>query len=306
MKLNLRSVDLNLLPVFVAVVEAGQLSRAADQLGMSQPAVSAALQRLRLTVDDPLFTRTRAGLVPTPRARELYQQVGGNLQALAQAMDPGLQFDPSASMRAFRLIAVDYFEMLMVGPLLSRLRTHSDGVSLQVQAQAPGWSQRLLAGEADFALDTEMIEDERLAAEVVTHEELSVVARTAHPTVQGALTLEQFLAAEHAVLPAREQRVLPLDQILGRPGWRRRVGAQVSQYSSLLAVVAASDLVATVPRRLARRYAGAYGVQVLAFPVPVPPVPIYLIWPRALGQDPAHIWLRTQLAEAFALINRQP
>ncbi len=302
MKLNLRSVDLNLLPIFVAVVEAGQLSRAADQLGMSQPAVSAALQRLRLTVDDPLFTRTRAGLVPTPRARELYQHIGGNLQALAQAMDPGLQFDPAASDRTFRLIAVDYFEMLMVGPLVSQLRQFSDALTVQVQAQMPGWSRQLLAGEVDFALDTEMVEDDRLQAEVVTHETLAVVARSTHPSLGKQLSLEDFLGAEHAVLPAREQRVLPLDQILGRPGWRRRVGAQVSQYSSLLAVVAGSDLIATVPERLAQRYAHAYGVKVLPFPVAVPPVPIYLIWPRALDQDRAHAWMLTQLRTAFSAL----
>lgn len=292
MKLNLRSVDLNLLPVFAAVVEEGQLSRAADRLAMSQPAVSAALQRLRLTVGDPLFTRTRAGLVPTPRAWELHEQVNAGLAVLAEALDPGQQFEPARAERTFRLVAVDYFETLILGPLMSRLRSHSDGIAVQVLPQQEGWQRLLVSAEVDFAFDTEVPEDDRLRAEPVADEQLVVVARHQHPVIRGELSLEMFLAAEHVVLPLRERRTLPLDQLLGRPGWKRRVGAQVVQYSNLLAVAGASDLVATVPLRLAQRYAASLELQVLDFPVPVPRIPIYLIWPRALEPDLAHDWFR--------------
>ena len=99
MKLNLRGIDLNLLPVFVAIMEHGQLSRAADTLGMSQPAISAALQRLRHTLGDALFVRTRSGMEPTPRARELHEQLAPQLNTLRDILDPGNRFDPASSQR---------------------------------------------------------------------------------------------------------------------------------------------------------------------------------------------------------------
>ena len=302
MKLNLRAIDLNLLPVFLAVVEEGQLSRAALRLGMSQPAVSAALQRLRLTVDDPLFTRSRSGLSPTPRARELYQQVSDGLQLLAQALDPSQRFDPATSQRTFRVLAPDYFETLVLGPLMTRLRQSSPGICVQVLPQQDGWSRQLVDGEVDFAIDNLLPADERLEAQPAMEETLAVVARQDHPSIHGSLSLEDFLAAEHVVLPLRERQILTLDQILGKPGWRRRIGAQVVQYGNLLSVAGTSDLIATVPLRMARMLAPTFGLQVLPFPVPVPAVTVYLIWPRALERDAAHGWFRTLLLQHLAAL----
>lgn len=295
MKLNLRAIDLNLLPIFVAVVEEGQLSRAAQRLGMSQPAVSAALQRLRLTVDDPLFTRSRSGLSPTPRARDLYRDVSAHIQQVAEALDPSQCFDPLTSDRILRLIAPDYFEFLVLGPLMARLRHASPTMGIQVLPPQDSWNRQLLDGEADFAIDTQLPSDDRLEAKPVMEESLTVVARRDHPTIQGTLSLEEFLAAEHVVLPLRERQVLPLDQILGRPGWRRKVGAQVVQYGNLLSVAGASDLIATVPKRMAQKLAPTFGLQLLRFPVSVPPVVIYLIWPTVLARDPAHKWFKDLL-----------
>jgi len=101
------------------------------------------------------------------------------------------------------------------------------------------------------------------------------------------------------VLPERNRR-LPLDLILNAPGWQRRTGARVTQFASMLAVSARSDMIATVPQRLARHYADALQLQVLPFPVAVPPVPVYMVWPAALDRDPAHRWLRQQLTDSVA------
>lgn len=300
MKLNFRSIDLNLLPVFAAVVEEGQLSRAADRLGMSQPAVSAALQRLRLTVDDALFVRSRSGLSPTPRARALYEELSPGLQKLADALQPGQGFDPARSERLFRLCAADYFECVILGRLIKQMRQHSTRLSIEVVPQQEGWQRQLLGAETDIALDTQMPEDERLLSTVVSSEQLVVVARKGHPHIKGQLDLEDFLQAEHVVLPPRERRILPLDQILGRPGWRRRIAAHVGQYSNLLTVASQTDLIATVPRRLAEAQATTLKLQLLDFPVPTPAVPIYLIWPKALDNDPAHRWFRELLHQVFA------
>lgn len=302
MKLNLRGIDLNLLPVFTAVVEEGNLSRAASRLGMSQPAISAALQRLRLTVRDDLFVRSRQGLLPTPHAQLLYQQVSGGLQQLVEALDPEQRFDPAQSSRVFRLVAVDYFEAVMLGGLINRLRAQSTSLGLQVVPQQEGWLRQLLAADVDMALDIQRPDDDRIVGDKVGEERMVVVARQGHPAIRGALALEDFLQSEHVVLPYRERQTLPLDVILGRPGWRRRVGAQVGQYGSLLAVASQTDLIATVPRHLAAAYAGRLQLQVLDFPVPVAGVPLHLLWPRVLDRDPAHRWFRGLVRESFRFL----
>jgi len=299
MKLNLRSVDLNLLPVFAAVVEHRQLSRAADHLGMSQPAVSAALQRLRVTVGDVLFVRNRSGLHPTPRAEALYQQIRQGLDLLVEALDPDPVFDPATAQRSFRVVAVDYLETLILGRLVSRIQQDSRTLGVTVVPQRDGWQKWLLDAEVDFAFDTQLPEDDRLMVEAVGEEQLAVVARQGHPLIRGELSLEQFLMAHHVVLPARERHLLPLDQVLCKPGWRRKIGAQVSQFTSLMSVASTSDLIATVPQRLAAHMAPSLGLQVLPFPVPVSPVPVYLIWPAAMAQDPAHRWFKQRMLECL-------
>ena len=301
MKLNLRGIDLNLLPVFDAIMEAGQLSRAADALGMSQPAISAALQRLRHCLADELFVRTRQGMEPTPRARELHEQLAPQLAALRDTLDPGNRFDPASSDRHFRLVSVDYFEMVMLPPLLAQVRKQAPGVVVEVITATDAMSEDLQKVRSDLAIDAFIPEDPRLNRMVLLEEELVVVARAGHPCLRGHCSKEQFLSEEHVVLPDRNRR-LPLDQILDTPGWQRRTGARVTQFAGMLATVAGTDMIANVPRRLALHYAHAMQLQVLAFPVPLPPVPIYLLWSPALDKDPAHRWLREQLVSTAAVL----
>ncbi len=299
MKLNLRSIDLNLLPVFDAIMDAGQLSRAAEQLGMSQPAISAALQRLRHTLDDELFVRTRQGMEPTPRARELHEQLSTHLTGLRDTLNPENRFDPATSQRHFRILSVDYFEMVVLAPLLAKLRQQAPHVVLEIISADDDMPDELHKGRADLSVDAFVADDDRLQRSVLLEENLAVIARRGHPHIKGQCDKQQFLDAEHVVLPDRN-RQLPLDQILNAPGWQRRTGARVTQFASMLAVCGGSDLIATVPERLARQYADTMQLQVLPFPVDLPPVPIYMIWSPAQQRDPAHRWLRQQLEQTIA------
>ncbi|MFL1466726.1 LysR family transcriptional regulator [Marinobacter sp. HN1S83] len=297
MKLNLRSVDLNLLPVFDAIMEAGQLSRAAETLGMSQPAISAALQRLRHTLGDPLFVRTRQGMLPTPRARELHDSLSQQLAALRDTLDPANRFVPATSQRRFRVLSNDYFEMVVLPPLLARLQTEAPGVVVEVALAGDDVPQTLCTAQADLAMDAFGTENDQLHRQVLMTERLAVVARQGHPTLRGSCTKQQFLEAEHVVLPDRNRR-LPLDQILNEPGWQRRTGARVTQFASMLATCSRSDMIATVPERMAQQYAEALGLQTLPFPIDIPPLPVYLMWAPVLDNDPAHQWFRQRLLES--------
>lgn len=297
MKLNLRSVDLNLLPVFDAIMEAGQLSRAAETLGMSQPAISAALQRLRHTLGDPLFVRTHQGMVPTPRARELHSSLSQQLTAMRDTLDPDNRFVPATSQRRFRVLSNDYFEMVVLPPLLTRLRKEAPHVVVEVALAGDDMPQQLYTAGADLAVDAFATENDRLRRQVLLEEKLAVVARQHHPLLLGNCSKQQFLDAEHVVLPDRNRR-LPLDQILNEPGWQRRTGARVTQFASMLATCSRSDMIATVPERMALQYGHALGLQVLPFPANIPPLPVYLLWAPVMDKDPAHVWFRQRLMES--------
>ena len=235
---------------------------------------------------------------PTPRARELHLLLAPQLASLRESLDPGNRFEPSTSQRHFRLLSVDYFEMVMLPPLLQRIRRQAPDVMLEIAPAGDDMADTLHKAHADLAVDAFVQEDSRLHREVLLEENLVVVARRGHPQFQGRCSKSRFLKAEHVVLPDRNRR-LPLDQILNAPGWQRRTGARVTQFASMLAVCARSDMIATVPERLAHHYADALQLQVLPFPVVMPPVPIYMLWPAAQDRDPAHRWLRQQLTDSL-------
>ncbi|MBA3979559.1 MAG: LysR family transcriptional regulator [Alcanivorax sp.] len=295
MKLNLRSIDLNLLPVFEALMEAGQLSRAAEQLGMSQPAFSAAIQRLRDTVGDELFVRTRQGLKPTPRATALWQQLRPGVDAVREAFEETRHFDPASSDRRFLIMGTDYVEQVHLPRLLDLLAREAPRACFSVQPVSDGWHERLAHAQADIALDSFLPEDSRLRHTAIAEEELVVVAHQAHPRLRGRISTEQFLAERHVVLQERGRR-LPLDMILNQPGWKRQVAVQVSQFVSQISVCASSDLVASLPASIAHLFSATWPIQVMPFPVALPAIPVYMIWPVALERDPAHIWIRKSVA----------
>jgi len=307
MKLNLRSVDLNLLPIFEAIMETGQFSRAAERLAMSQPALSAAVQRLRATLDDPLFTRTSKGVVPTPRAQALYEEMHQALGQLRNSLAPKSQFDPTQSKQCFRVMSGDFFEFVILPTLMSGIQRHSQGITMKVSPIGDYSPQQLIQSETDLLLDAFPIEDDRIVRELLTEDELVVIARKDHPELtQDTVSREQFFNAVHVVLPERN-RVLPLDKILGNKlGKKRKVGLQVTQYSSLLVAVGGSDFIATIPKSLATHYAQRLNLKVFPFPMEVPLVPIYMMWTRALDKDPAHQWFIQCVKTAYAQLKGTP
>ncbi len=298
MKLNLRSVDLNLLTVFDALMCEQHLSRAAQRLGMSQPAVSAALQRLRLTLKDELFVRSRQGMMPTPRARTLHPPLQQALAQISEALSGGDDFDPARSERQFRLLADSYLEITGLGQLLSTLRAAGPGLGLIAEPVAerdPLAALRRL--EVDVVLDYVRLDAERVEAEELAREELVVIARRDHPRIGDSLSLEQYLAEGHAVLPPRSREQRPLELALGGRALPRRAEATVHHFSAMPAVVAQTDYLATMPRALALILAQAFAVKCLPFPLPVAPVSIWMMWPAVLNADAGHRWLRDRLRE---------
>ncbi|NDY90337.1 LysR family transcriptional regulator [Ideonella sp. TBM-1] len=299
--MDLRGIDLNLLLVFEAMAEHRSVTRAGEAIGLSQPAMSAALARLRALLDDPLFIKVGARMAPTDRAEALTEPVRRVLQTVrGEILLPG-GFDPARSERTFTVITPDIGEMLFVPPLVARLATHAPGVRLNVISRPrTAAADALAAGDADLAIG--YFPDLRGAAffqQKLFDNRHVCMLRQDHPLAHsGALALGDYLALQHVVVhPDGREHVF--EQYLARQGVVRNVVLELSHFMSLLPLIETSDLVATVPQDLAQicqRYAR---IRVLAAPIEAPDIPVHQFWHRRAHKDAACAWLRTQVQGLF-------
>lgn len=301
MKLNLRSIDLNLLTVFDSLMDTGKLSATAVALGMSQPAVSAALQRLRLTFDDALFIRQRSGMQPTPRARQLQGDIHEALQLVRRAVTAVPTFDPASADRHFTLIGEVMFESMVLGQLLNQLADSAPGLrvdSLPIQQNEP--VKTLVDLTADLLLDYVNYDHPQLLQAPVGTEKLVVLAAADHPRIKTGLTMKDYLAEPHVILSRRHGKQTSLEYAIGQSSMERQIRASVQSFASMPIVVAQTHFLATVPERLGALYEQAYPVRCHLFPLAIEPIPLYMYWPRVLDRDPGHRWFRQQVSAVLA------
>ncbi len=305
-RMNISAIDLNLLVTFEALLEEHSVTRAAARVGLSQPAMSSALGRLRGLFDDPLFVRTGRGIEPTARALELAVPVRAGLQHLRRAFEGEAAFDASSSTRSFRLAMTDYAEWLLLGPLMKRLDRRAPEVRLHVRRldrlfQTPDLELR--SGSIDLAIgffgDSRAMQ-EGMLSETLTEEENVVISRKG-ARQHRSMTLEAFTAARHAAIIYRPEPWGLIDQELAARGARRRLALAVPHFHTVMAAVAESDLIACVPRRLAELYRTQLGLRVAAVPFTMPPFQTRMVWHRQSGNDPALLWLQSELRAVAAI-----
>ncbi|MDH4558618.1 LysR family transcriptional regulator [Pseudomonas sp. BN417] len=297
MILNLRRIDLNLLLVFDALMQEQNLSRAATRLHMSQPAVSNALARLRSQLGEPLFKRTARGMSPTAHAQVLYGPVRQALNLLQLGLGAQEVFDLQAE-HCFRLSMNDYAQAMLLPALLERLKAEAPRVVLEVQDDdAQTLVSRLAAGELDLAIDYLYFDNPDLCYQPFMEEELAVIGRSGHPAFAGGLTREGYQRSQHVLVLPRAGRGSPLEIVLGSAKIKRQAGLHVPHYLTIPPIVARSDLLGTVPRRLAKYFAAIYALEVAPLPVATPPVQVSLIWHRQQELAPGLRWLRERLAQ---------
>jgi DNA-binding transcriptional LysR family regulator len=302
--MNLQSIDLNLLVVLEALVEECSVTRAAKRIGLSQPALSNALARLRRTFDDPLLVRTATGMAPTPTAQELVIPVRQALTHLREALEAKAAFDPATTERTFQVLASDYAEITLIAPLLQALRKDAAALKLHIQRPRSVFEPPSVASLADafdlavgFYPDPLAL-DARLHSALLWEEQNVCLASAKHPTIKGKLTLKQFAEAEHVALFYKPQGPGVIDTLLAQKGYTRKIAVQSPHFTSLPFLVAGTDLLATAPERLARRFARQLRLQVLATPFDLPPFRLTLLWHQRHHSDPAHRWLRQTLLAA--------
>ncbi len=301
MPLNLRALDLNLLPIFEAIYAERSISRAARRLNLSQPTVSNALARLRTRLGDPLFERGAQGMVPTPRAKALADPVRQALAGLERGLRAGDGFDVAGSEREFVIAVEDYGETVLLPRLADALAHRAPGIRITIR---PEPSARLLEamrdGAVDLALDYFAPDDPRFRADCVLTDSLVTLSRRGHPMIGGRLGLDTYLSLRHVVLMPRADSRPMIDLALAKRGRQRRIAVTVPHFMSMPLLIQDSDLVCTLPRRMAQCYADHFELQTHPLPLRVPDFPIYLIWHESAQSDAGHQWLRRQLAEFCA------
>ncbi len=293
--MNLSKVDLNLFIVFDAIYTEANLTRAGQIVGITQPAVSNALARLRETFNDPLFVRTAQGMVPTPMAQNIIGPVRNALQLLRVSVQESRTFTPTQASKTYRISMTDLTEAIVLPPLFQRLRRMAPNVHIEsFLSKRRETTKELAAGRLDFAVDAPLNTDPQVRHVKLMEDRYVCAMRQGHPLAKDKLTLEEYLSVAHIQISSRRSGLGYVDLSLGKMGLQRKIALRSQHYLMASTVVQQTDMVVTVPERFARHH----GLHFVDLPVhDVPKLETHLYWHESTDQDPANRWMREQIIE---------
>ena len=294
---DLRRVDLNLLIVFETLMHERSVTRAAEKLFLGQPAISAALSRLRSLFDDPLFVRTGRSMEPSARAVEIFALLSPALDSISTAVSRAAEFDPATSTAVFRIGLSDDVEFALLPMLLKRLRAEAPGIVLVVRRANYLLMPALLAsGEISIGVSytTDLPAN---AKRKVLRRSLPKLLRA--DTVPGALSLDDFCARPHALVSFAGDLSGFIDEELEKLGRKRHVVLAVPQFNGLSTLLAGTDILATVPDYTAEALTAAGGVRAEDPPLPVRDFELHMAWRGSQDNDPEERWLRSRIQMFF-------
>ncbi len=298
--MDIRSLDLNLLVVFDAMLHHQSVSKAAEAIKLSQPAMSAAISRLRTLFDDPLFVRTKAGMEPTPKAKALSTSVRLVVQTIQTDILLPKKFTPTNSDRTFTLVTPDIAEVNFLPRLIAELAHQSPLINLKTLAMPrEAAADSLASGEAEMAIGyfPDLHKAGFFQQKLISSSHVCLL-RKKHPIVGEKITSTQFMQAPHAVVrPDGREHVF--EQFLQSKNIKRRVVVELSHFMSLLPIIETSDLIATVPKDLADFFVKHGDVRYIPTPMKSPVIDVHLFWHQRFQKDPAHIWLRQVIHRLF-------
>jgi transcriptional regulator, LysR family len=295
MNADIRSLDLNLLRALDALLDERSVTRAAARLSLTQPAVSGMLTRLRGAFDDPLFVRAPHGMVPTLRAQALAAPIKQVLADIDTLLQP-TRFDPQTAVMTWTIAATDYALKAVIVPFIAALKQRAPGIRVRVVAvEAEKLFAQAERGDIDVALLTPHSTPGELHGRALYEEEFVCLLRNDHPDAHEPLTLDRFCALEHVLVSWQGDSFRGItDDALAAIGRERRVGLSVSSFLVVPEVLAVSEMIAVVPRRLAST---TEGFCLLVPPLPIPGFTKSMAWHERSHRDPAHQWLRALLLE---------
>ena len=299
--MELKDIDLNLLVVMQQMFKARSVSRVAEQLGLSQPAVSNALARLRKLLGDPLFVRTPAGMLPTPLAQQFAAPLAQALTTLHAALNQRAAFAPAHSERLFTIGMTDIGEIYFLPTLMDALARAAPGVALStVRNTAVNLKEEMEAGHVDLAIGLLPQLKGGFFQRRLFSQRYVCLFRKGHALDKRRVSLREFAAAEHVVVVSPGTGHGKVDEVLERAGIRRTVRLTVPHFVAVGHILRNTDMVATVPERLAQALVEPFGLAFTGHPAAVPQIAIKVFWHAKVHKDPASQWLRTLVFETFA------
>jgi DNA-binding transcriptional LysR family regulator len=298
--LKVSPVDLNLLAVFDAIAQTRSVSRAAERVGISKPAMSHALSRLRAQMNDPVLVRTGQDWQLSERALAMRERVRELAQGALAILDSEPAFDPLTTTREFTINATDHALALIGTAIGNVVASEAPRATLRFLSIGADDEEPLRTGQVDVALGVFPDLPPEFMTQTLFSERFASVVRKGHPRVDGSMSRECFLAMKHVVVTPRGRTETVLNEMLIKGSVR--VTRFVPYFVVALDLVSRSDYVVTLSERLAMTYAERFRLQVLRPPIPLPAYSTSQVWHPRINADPAHRWLRRRVAGVAAKI----
>jgi DNA-binding transcriptional LysR family regulator len=309
---HLSQVDLNLFVVLEAIYREGNITRAGQQLNLTQPAISHALKRLRDLLQDPLFVRQGPHMVPTPFTRNTIGQVRQALQILEVNLSQSRNFVPENTRRNFHLSLWEYAEAMILPSLLQRLTHAAPGMSITTsRVRRRDLETELASGSVDLALDIPLTMSDRIRHKWLLNEPFVVIARHDHPAIKVKLDLATYLSQRHIQVSSRRYGPSLIDVELSRQGLRRQVFLRSQHNHAACMVVSKTDMLLTLPQSHAQLLNNGLEKTNLKYrvypcPLPAPHLEAHLYWHESVENDPANRWLREEIEKVMAPQSQAP
>ena len=293
----MKTIDTRLLQVFNEIYAKKSVSNAALALGLPQPAVSIALAKLREHFGNPLFVRTTDGMVPTPLGAELIEPVRAALNAVSAVVDFSTHFDPSTSKRVFKIAMTDISQLILLPKLWERLRLTAPGVGIDVFPLSSDTQQLLESGAVDLALGYVPELEAGFYQQRLFSQHFVCMVSQNHPRIQGKLKLKQYLQEDHAAIVSSGAAPKIIDETLHAMGKERRIALRIPHFLGASFVVELTDLLITIPQRLAEVLQGRGAYVIYPVPFAIPTYEVKQHWHERYHHDAASRWLRGVIAD---------
>ncbi|MDA1300440.1 MAG: LysR family transcriptional regulator [Proteobacteria bacterium] len=291
--MKLSDVDLNLFVVFDAIYTEGNLTRAGEIIGITQPAVSNSLSRLRSLFNDPLFVRTADGMVPTPIAQNIIGPVRQSLGLIRSSIQESDSFNPLSSEKRFRVSMTDLTQAIMLPWLFSRIKRTAPMISIDsYQVHRRDMNIELASGNLDLAIDIPLTPDPQIKQAPLFSHPYVVVVRRDHPLVHEDMSIETYLDLNHIHISSRRGGLGHVDLSLGKMGRKRNIVLRTQHYLSTPELVSRTDLALTVPSIYGDFLVNNAPVQYKTLPFEVPHLETHLYWHDSTDRDQANQWIR--------------
>jgi DNA-binding transcriptional LysR family regulator len=295
-------IDLNLLRIFDALFRTRSVTRAGDLVGLSQPAVSFALNKLRSLTADPLFVRTPKGMEPTPRAIKMADPVQLILEVVKRDVFLQDEFDPRPSKRSFTLSLTDIGEMVFLPKLIKRLKNEAPNIELRSVSMPPSQlEEAMTAGEVDLAVGyfPDITKANFYQQQLFTHT-FACLVRKDHPAIREELSMAQFLEATHVVIRAEGRSQEIFERFLDEQHIKRQIGLSIPHFMSIPHLLPESDMIATVPYSCAHAFAKLGSLRMLPLPMKAPTFDLKQHWHARFHRDAANQWMRATIYDCFS------